>query len=180
MDTYQATEKMTAVMGGSGASVRETMTPRKRVVDLDALPPPREDGPRPIPRRFAGRIYEALTSVGMRGDGMTLTRSAETYGVAKIHITRNCVGTNGEPWSAGDEVENVPVNVAVLMVNDRLANFDRSEFQGENEIENLEKLGYLVSPPMQKVRDKAEFQSVIARKRKTFVSDSLDPALKTP
>jgi hypothetical protein len=179
MDTYQATEKMAAVMGG-GATVTETKTPRTRVVDLDALPPPREDGPRPIPRRFGGRVYEALSSEGMRGEGMTLTRSAETYGTTKIHITRDCVGVAGECWSAGDVVEGVPVNVACLMVNDKLANFDRSEFQGEGEIEALEALGYQVSPPMQKMRDKKEFQSVIARKRKGFVSESLDPALKTP
>lgn len=170
---------MAAVMGGSGASVRETTTPRKRTVDLDALPPPREDGPRPTPRRFAGRVYEALTSEGMKGEGMSLLRSAETYGTCKIHITRNIVGINGEPWNAGDEVENVPVNAACLLVNDKVANFDRSEFQGEGEIEALEKLGYQISPPMEKMRDKKEFQHVIERKRRGFVSDSLDPALKT-
>lgn len=182
MDSYQATEKMTAAvaMTGGDATVRETTTPRKRVVDLDAVPPPREDGPRPTPRRFAGRCYEALTSDGMRGDGMSLLKSGETYGTCKIHITKNIVGVAGELWNAGDEVENVPVNVACLLVNDKVANFDRSEFQGEGEIEALEKLGYQVSPPMQKMRDRSEFQSVIARKKKTFVSDALDPALKTP
>jgi hypothetical protein len=67
-----------------------------------------------------------------------------------------------------------------LLCNDKQATFDRSEFQGEGEIEALEALGYQVSPPMQKVRDKPEFQSVIARKRKSFVQDSIDPALRTP
>lgn len=168
---------MTAVMGGD-ATVRETTTPRKRIVDLDAMPPPREDGARPTPRRFAGRIYEALTSEGMRGEGMTLLRSGETYGTCKIHITRNIVGINGELWNAGDEIEGCPVNVACLLVNEKAANFDRSEFVGEGEIENLEKLGYQISPPMQKMREKKEFQHVIERKRKGFVSESLDPALK--
>jgi hypothetical protein len=178
MDTYQATNKMAAVM--PTADVRETTTPRKRVIDLDSLPPPRQDGPPPVPRRFAGRVYEAITSSDMRGDGMTLVRSGETYGTCKIHILKNCVGIHGEHWQAGDEIENCPVNVAVLLCNDKQAVFDRSEFQGEGEIEHLEKLGYSVSPPMQKVRDKKEFQSVIARKRKGFIAESLDPALKTP
>jgi hypothetical protein len=178
MDTYQATEKMAAVMPGE--SVRETTTPRKRVIDFDALPPPRDDQPAPTPRRFSLRVYEALTSGGMRGEGMTLIKSAETYGTCKIHITRNIVGVNGEHWSKGDEIENCPVNVACLLVNDKVASFDRSEFQGEGEIEALEKLGYRVEPPMQKARDKSEFQSVIARKRKSFVQDSIDPALRTP
>jgi hypothetical protein len=178
MDTYQAATRMAAAM--PNADVRETTTPRKRVVDLDALPPPREDGPRPTPRRFAGRVYEALTSEGMRGEGMSLLKSAETYGTCKIRVTRNIVGINGECWNAGDEIENCPVNVACLLVNDKVANFDRSEFQGEGEIEALEKLGYHVSPPMEKMRDKKEFQHVIERKRKSFVSESLDPALKKP
>jgi hypothetical protein len=178
MDNYGAATKMAMVT--LGANVRETTTPRKRVVDLDSFPPPREDGPRPIPRRFAHRVYEALKSAGLNGEGMTLTRSAETYGTCKIQITRNIVGINGEPWSAGDEVENVPVNVACLLVNDKLAYFDRSEFQGEGEIEALEKLGYRVEPPMQRAIEKKEFQGVVARKRKGFVADSLDPALKSP
>jgi hypothetical protein len=178
MDTYQATEKMAAVM--PTADVRETTIPRKRVIDLDSLPLPRNDGPPPIPRRFAMRVYEALTSESMRGDGMTLARSAESYGTCKIHILRNCVGIHGEHWQAGDEIENCPVNVAVLLAQDKQATFDRSEYEGEGEIEALEKLGYQVSPPMQKVRDKKEFQSVIARKRKGFIAESLDPALKTP
>jgi len=178
MDTYQATEKIAAVM--PTADVRETTTPRKRVIDLDALPPPREDAAPPIPRRFAGRTYEALTSMSMTGDGMTLKRSGETYGVCKIHILRDIVGVNHEHWNKGDTVEGVPVNVAALLVNDKCATFDRSEFQGEGEIEALEALGYQVSPPMQKVRDKKEFQSVIARRKSTWVKESLDPALKTP
>jgi len=161
-------------------NVRETTSPRKRVIDLDSLPKPREDGPPPVPRRFAGRVYEALTSSDMRGDGMTLVRSGETYGCCRIHILKNCVGIHGEHWQAGDEIENCPVNVAVLLCNDKQAAFDRSEFQGEGEIEALERLGYQVSPPMQKVRDKKEFQSVIARKHNTWVKESLDPALKTP
>ncbi len=177
-DSYEATTKMQAVM--PNANVTETQNPRKRVVDLDALPPARTDGPRPTPRRFAGRVYEALTSGGMRGEGMSLPKSAETYGTCKIHITRNIVGINGELWNAGDEIDNCPVNAAVLLVNDKVASFDRSEFVGEGEIENLERLGYLVSPPMQKMRDKKEFQSVLERKRKGFVADTLDPALKTP
>ncbi len=111
---------------------------------------------------------------------MSLLKSGETYGCCKIHITRNIVGAAGELWNAGDEIDNVPVNVAVLLVGDKVASFDRSEFIGEGEIENLEKLGYQISPPMTKMRDKKEFQSVLERKRKTFVSDSLDPALKTP
>jgi len=102
MDNYQATNKMQATM--PGADVRETTTPRKRVIDLDSLPPPREDGPRPTPRRFAGRMYEALAGGGMRNEGMTLAKSAETYGTCKIHVSRDIVGINGEPWSAGDEV----------------------------------------------------------------------------
>ena len=65
-------------------------------------------------------------------------------------------------------------------MNDKVANFDRSEFQGEGEIEALEKLGYSVSPPLTKVRDKKEFQSVIERKRKGFVAASLDPSLQKP
>ncbi len=170
-DSYEATTKMQAVM--PNANVTETQNPRKRVVDLDALPPARTDGPRPTPRRFAGRVYEALTSGGMRGEGMSLVKSAETYGTAKIHVTRNCVGINGEHWSAGDEISNVPVNCAVLLVGDKMATFDRSEFQGEGEIEALEKLGYRVEPPMTKVRDKKEFQSVIARKKNTFVDSVL-------
>jgi len=177
-DNYQATERMAAVM--PDANVRETTTPRKRVIDLDSLPPPREDGPLPIPRRFSGRVYEALTSSDMFGNGMTLVRSGETYGTCKIHVLKNCVGIHGEPWQAGDEIENCPVNVAALLVSSKQATFDRSEFQGEGEIEALEKLGYQVSPPMQKMRDKPEYASVIQRKRKGFVSDSLDPALKTP
>jgi hypothetical protein len=59
-------------------------------------------------------------------------------------------------------------------------NSRKSEFQGEGEIEALERLGYTVEPPMAKVKDRPEFASVIARKRKGFVSQSLDPALKTP
>jgi len=161
------------------ANVRETTTPRRRVIDLDAVPPPREDGPLPIPRRFSGRIYEALKSGGMRGEGMTLTRSAETYGTCTIHVLRNIVGVAGQHWNKGEIIENCPVNVAALLVNDKVASYDRSEFSGEGEIEALEKLGYRVEPPMQKVRDKKEFQSVIARK-KTWVKESLDPALKTP
>ena len=178
MDTYQATEKMAAVM--PSANVRETTIPRKRVIDLDSLPPARQDGPPPVPRRFAGRVYEALTSEAMRGDGWTLAKSAETFGCCKIHILKNCVGIHGEHWQAGDEIENCPVNVAVLLCNDKQATFDRSEFQGEGEIEALEKLGYQVSPPMQKARDKKEFASVIARRKNTWVKESLDPALKTP
>jgi len=162
------------------ATVRETTTPRVRVIDLDSLPKPRQDGPPPVPRRFAGRVYEALTSKDMRGAGMDLLTSGETYGCCRIHILKNCVGIHGEHWQAGDEIENCPVNVAVLLCNDKQAAFDRSEFQGEGEIEALEKLGYQVSPPMQKVRDKKEFQSVIARKKNTWVKESLDPALKTP
>src|SRR5262245_48302653 len=177
-DNYEATSRMAAVI--PGANVRETTTPRKRVIDLDSLPRPREDGPPPIPRRFAGRVYEALTSADMRGDGMTLLKSGETYGTCKIHMLRDCVGIHGEPWKAGDEIENCPVNVAALLVQDKQATFDRSEFQGEGEIEALEKLGYRVEPPLQKVRDKKEFQSVIARKRSSFVRESLDPSLKVP
>jgi len=171
-DNYDAAGRMAAVL--PGADVRETTTPRKRTVDLDAMPPPREDGPLPIPRRFTGRTYEALVSEGMRGDGMSLVRSAETYGTCKIHILRDIVGTAGEHWKKGDEIEGCPVNVAVLLVNDKCASFDRSEFHGEGEIEALEKLGYRVEPPMQKTRDKAEFQSVIARKKKGFVQSAMD------
>ncbi len=170
---------MATVMSGGGATVTETKNPRKRIVDYDKLPPARE-GAVLIPRRFSGRVYECLASEGMRGDGMTLTKSAETYGVCAIRIIRNCVGVNQEYWSAGDEIEGCPVNVAIDLVNAKCATFDRSEFQGEGEIEALEKLGYQVSPPMQKVRDKKEFQSVIARKRSTWVKESLDPALKVP
>lgn len=72
------------------------------------------------------------------------------------------------------------MNVAALLVDSKCAYFDKSEFQGEGEIEALEKLGYQVSPPMTKVRDKKEFQSVFERKRRGFVSDALDPALKKP
>src|SRR5262245_39173810 len=133
MDSYQATEKMAAAM--PTADIRETTSPRKRVVDLDAVPPPREDGPLPIPRRFSGRVYEALTSAGCRGDGMTLLKSGETYGTCKIHVLKNIVGTAGEHWNKGDEIENVPVNVACILVNDKCASFDRSEFKGEGEIE---------------------------------------------
>ena len=123
---------------------------------------------------------EAFARKHQERDGMGLRKSGEIYGLAKIHITRNCVGINGECWSAGDVIEGCPVNVACLMVNDKRAIFDRSEFTGEHEIENLEKLGYTVEPPMQRVRDKKEFQDVIARKRKGFVSETLDPARKKP
>jgi len=156
---------MAAVM--PDANVRETTTPRKRVIDVDSLPKPRQDGPPPIPRRFSGRCYEALPSADMRGDGMTLVRSAETYGCCKIHILKNCVGIHGEHRNAGDQISNCPVNVAALLVMDKQASFDRSEFQGENEIEQLEALGYQVSPPLQEMREKKEFQSVIARKKST-------------
>jgi hypothetical protein len=104
---------------------------------------------------------------------MTKTKSAETYGTCKIHITRDIRGID-ENWFAGDEVSNVPVNVACLLVADKLAYFDKSEFHGEGEIEALEKLGYRVEPPMQKAREKPEFQSVIARKKSQWMSPVLD------
>src|SRR5262249_25680112 len=136
MDTYEATARMAAV--APTANVRETTTPRVRVIDLDSLPKPREDGPPPIPRRFGGRVYEALTSADMRGDGMTLVRSGETYGTCTIHVHRDIVGINGEHWKKGDTIQNCPVNVAALLTLEKSASFDRSEFQGEGEIEALE------------------------------------------
>ena len=168
MDTYQATSKMAAVT--PTATVTETTTPRKLAVDLDALPKPREDGPRPIPRRFAGRVYEAVTGTGMNGEGMGVQKSAETYGTAKIHITRDIVGANGEHWFIGDEISGVPVNLAVDLVASKSAMFDKSEFKSEGEIEALEKLGYEVLPPMVKARDRDEFKNVLAKKTGKWMS----------
>jgi hypothetical protein len=165
------TMKLAAVM--PTANVNETTTPRKRVVDPDALPPAREDGPRPIPRRFAGRLYEAIHGAGRDGAGMTLARSLETYGDCKIHITRNIIGLNGEYWFAGDEIDKCPVNVAFDLVASKSAYFDKSEFKSEGEIEALEKLGYRVEPPMTKTRDRAEFASVVARKTGKWMASVL-------
>src|SRR4051812_11274587 len=87
-----------AFSGQPGVDVSITRTPRKLEVDPDGQPPARENGPRPIPRRFLGRMYEAVTGGGMRGDGMTIAKSADTYGTCKIHITRDIVGAHGEYW----------------------------------------------------------------------------------
>src|SRR5438309_5539716 len=117
--------------GQPGVDASLTRTPRKLAVDPNALPPAREDGPRPIPRRFAGRNYEALTGTGLNGAGMGLQKSVETYGTAKIHITRNVMGVNGQHWFEGDEVTDVPVNVAIQLVGDKSAYFDKREFKSE-------------------------------------------------
>jgi len=163
--------------GQPGIDVSITRTPRKLNVDPNARPPAREDGPRPIPRRFAGRNYEALTGTGTKGDGMGLQKSVETYGTAKIHVTRNVMGVNGEHWFEGDEVTDVPVNVAIQLVGDKSAYFDKREFKSEGEIEALEKLGYRVEPPMLKTKDRPEFASVIARKNTSkWLAGTIQPS----
>jgi hypothetical protein len=163
MDTYESTTKMTAAM--PTVNVTETTTPRKRVVDLDAIPPAREDGPRPIPRRFVGRTYDALRSQGCFDPGFSAQQAAEAYGVTKIHLTRDMIGLAGEFWKNGDTIENIPVNVACELVGWKVANFDRSEFKDEQEVEALEKRGYRIDPPRLKAIEKPEFASVLAAKK---------------
>lgn len=165
-----------AFSGQPGVDVSITRTPRKLEVDLDGSPPARTDGPHPIPRRFAGRMYEGVSSSGMNGDGMTLQKSAETYGLAKIHITRNIVGTHGQFWFVGDEIGGVPVNLAIQLVSEKSAMFDKSEFKSEGEIEALEKLGYEVLPPMVKARHRDEFKTVIAKKTAKWLAGTVQPS----
>jgi hypothetical protein len=165
--------------GQPDLNVSITRTPRKLTVDPDALPPAREDGPRPIPRRFAGRMYEALTSSGARGEGMSLPKSVETYGTTKVFITRNIVGVNGQHWFEGDEVAGIPVNLAIQLVSDKSAYFDKGEFKSEGEIEALEKLGYEVLPPMLKAKDRPEFASVITRKTSKWMAGTITPTPAT-
>lgn len=164
-----------AFAGRPDVDVSITRTPRKLEVDLDGLPPAREDGPRPIPRRFAGRMYEAVTSSGMNGEGMTIQKSALTYGLAKIYITRDIVGAHGQFWFAGDEISGCPINLAIQLVSEKSAMFDKSEFKSEGEIEALEKLGYEVLPPMVKARDREEFKTVIAKKTAKWMSGTVMP-----
>jgi hypothetical protein len=165
MDTYQATNKLAAAM--PTANVNETTTPRKRAFDLDALPPAREDGPRPIPRRFVGRNYEF-------GSGKTVAQYAEDYGTATIHVTRDIIGLAGEHWKAGDEISNVPVNFAVTLVGDKVAQFDKSEFKGDGEIEALEARGYIIQPPNIRAKDRPEFASVVARKTGKWMAGCIE------
>jgi hypothetical protein len=169
-------DRVAASFQSPDVNVSITRTPRKLKIDPEALPPAREDGPRPIPRRFAGRMYESLTSVGARGEGMTLSKSLETYGTCKIHITRNIVGVNGQHWFDGDEIDGCPVNLAVELVGSKSAFFDKSEFKSEGEIEALEKLGYQVTPPLLKAKDRPEFSSVVARKTSKWMAGTLTPS----
>jgi hypothetical protein len=77
----------------------------------------------------------------------------------------------------------MPVNACMQLVQQGAAVFvlDSETAKDEKLIAELEAKGYAfattLKPP---ARERPEFAQVIARKRKGFVAESLDPSLKTP
>ncbi len=180
MDTYQATNKMAATM--PGADVRETTEPKHYKFDPDEVPPPGRESQPYIPRKYLGITYDS-------GSHRTSAAWAETYGqdVVKILPKKSgneggVVGLNGRCLYPGDTVE-LPVNHCLQLVAQGSAVFvlDNETAKDEKLISELEAKGYefatTAKPP---ARERSEFASVIARRRKGFVADTLDPALKTP
>jgi hypothetical protein len=92
---------------------------------------------------------------------------------------RPVVGPYGKLLEFDTEHE-LPGGAALQLVGQGSATFlfegsDRAELEF---IERAKKMGYTVEAPRMKAADRPEFQFM--KKKKGFVKDSLDPALKTP
>ena len=157
-----------------GADVTETRTPREIKFDPDYLPPVYDNRPY-IPKKYAGKLYDM-------GTHRTPAAWEELYGRDKVKIlpregdpTRGVVGLWGETLYPGDVAE-MPVNFAMLMVQQGVAVFVVSSETAKDEklIAELEGKGYAFATTTQKpAREREEFASVIARKKKAFVGSVL-------
>src|SRR6266480_5767499 len=85
MDSYQATNKMAAVM--PTANVQETTTPKHYKFDPDELPPGRANPPY-IPKKYCGITYDS-------GSGKTFAQWSELYGVDTVKILPRASGSDG-------------------------------------------------------------------------------------
>ena len=98
---------------------------------------------------------------------MSLLKSGETYGTCKIHVTRNIIGINGELGMPGMRLITVPVNVAVLLVNEKAASFDRGRiYRARAKSKPWSDSATRFHRRCRKVRDKKEYPIVFERKKK--------------
>jgi hypothetical protein len=174
--------RATQAFQGPGVDVHTTTAPRHYKFDPDEIPPPGKPNQPYIPRKYLGVTYDS-------GSGKTPAQWSEVYGVDTVKILSRTsgsdggiVGLNGRILMPGDTVE-MPVNHCMQLVQQGAAVFvlDSETAKDEKLIAELEAKGYAFAhasvPP---ARERPEFQSVIARKKSRWVSDSLDPALKSP